>query len=211
MEASNNKCGHTRWLLLATLSTLIFSACNQNTQQQKNVDELQNYVRNHTDSIDQYADRDWDSLDNEFTLKQAAINDTARLNEAMRQSYYNSLNVWNTFKTNYTIKRKAKSELAQMDSLRKSLTLDGIRTDYADLTATDLLAEYQHFVNTVSSNKDNYTKPQWTVINVTWKALKGRNREIEKDVSARDGAKILKLQLEYTAIKAVNRPIADNS
>ena len=198
-------------LPLAILAVFIFSACDQNAQKRKNVDALQTYVRNHNDSLELYADSDWDSLDNEFRLKQAAIDDTAKLNDEMRQSYYNSLRDWNTFKANYTIKKQEKGKLAQMDELRKSLTLYGVRTDYADLTAPNLLAEYEHFVNTVEANKDIYTKEQWTVINVTWKGLKGRNREIEKDVPAGDAAKILKLQIKYTAIKATNRPEADNS
>lgn len=98
-----------------------------------------------------------------------------------------------------------------MDALRTSLTIDGVRTDYADLTAANIVAEYQHFVNTVSANKDIYTKEQWTIVNVTWKGLKGRNREIQKSISSGDGVKILKLQLQYTGIKALNRPEADNS
>ena len=199
----------TRLLPLFGLCAFIFTACDQNAQKKKNIDNLQTYVRNHNDSLELYADTNWDSLDNEFRLKQAAIDDTAKLNEEMRQSYYKSLSDWNTFKTNYTIKKQEKGKLAQMDSLRKSLTLDGVRTDYADLTAANLLAEYEHFVNTVEANKDMYTKEQWTVINVTWKGLKGRNREIEKDVAAGDAAKILKLQIKYIAIKATNRPEAD--
>jgi hypothetical protein len=201
------------FLFIALLS-LILSSCNQqqNEQRQKKIDDLKAYVQQYRDSLDYYANANWDSLNNDFEMKKAELEkDTAKFDDNMRQEYYNTVNDWDSFKNQYSVKKEENGRLAQMDALRKSLTIDGVRTDYADLTAANIVDEYQHFVNTVSANKDTYTKEQWTIVNVTWKGLKGRNREIQKDISSGDGAKILKLQLQYTGIKALNRPEADNS
>jgi hypothetical protein len=132
------------------------------------------------------------------------------MNESIKSSYYYAVRNWKDFQNQYIVKRSEEAKVGEMDTLRKSLALDGIRSDFTDLGSAQILEAYEHFVNTVNTNKDVYTREQWTVVNVSWKALNGRKRELEKDISAATGAKITKLQLEYTGIKALNRPLAEN-
>ena len=128
----------------------------------------------------------------------------------MRERYNQVVRDWDNFRQEYQTKRAENEQIHKMDALRNTLVMDGVRPDYTDLNSKDALKEYEHFVNTIKENKDNYTRDEWTAINVNWQALNGRKREIEKDIPSGDKSKIAKLQVEYTAIKAVNRPVAEN-
>jgi hypothetical protein len=216
MNEQGRDASAVRLFLVLQVFCMFFVAvsCGQQGEQQrkKETEDFQAYVRSHIDSVDNYASNNWDSLQAEFDRKKAEVEkDTAKMTADVRDTYYESLRDWDTFKSEYGIKQDARNKLQQMDNLRKSLTMAGVRTDYTDLPASHIIAAYQYFVDAVRNNKDNFTKDQWTVINVSWKALNGRKRELEKDISAADNAKIVKLQLQYTAIKAMNRPEATNS
>lgn len=200
-------------LPFVTAVLVFFSSCNQQAQmeRQRKVDEFNAYVQNKKDSVDAYLDRSWDDLNSEYERKKAELDkDTADMAEDMRVSYYKTVNDWESFKDGFKTKAEEKARLAKMDALRQTLVLDGIRPDYTDLPATRLVEQYEHFVNTVDAHKDEYTSDEWQIINVNYQALNGRKRELESSINAPDGAKIVKLQLQYTAIKAVNRPVAEN-
>ena len=132
------------------------------------------------------------------------------MNQEMRTSYYQTVNDWETYKADFARRAEENKKLSGMDAIRRALALDGVRTDFTDVTASNIVPVYQHFVTTVKKNKDEYTKEQWTVVNVSWKALKGRKREISKDIKAPDMSEISKQELEYFGVKAANRPFADS-
>jgi hypothetical protein len=84
------------FLFIALLS-LILSSCNQqqNEQRQKKIDDLKAYVQQYRDSLDYYANANWDSLNNDFEMKKAELEkDTAKFDDNMRQEYYNTVNDW---------------------------------------------------------------------------------------------------------------------
>ena len=191
-------------------SLIFFAACNNSAeQQQKNVDDLNAFVQRHKDSVEVFAHNAWSSLDSEFSAKRKKIDqDTTRMNESLKASYYDAVRNWEGFQNAYSIRQSEDQKLGEMDAIRKSLAPTGIRPDFTDLVTPQLQAAYEHFVNTVRANKDVYTKEQWTVVNVSWKALNGRKRELEKDIDGSLSGKITKLQMQYTSIKALNRPSA---
>lgn len=204
-----------KWFLfLESICVIVLvTSCGQQEKEkrQHDIDNFKAYVQAHKDSADYYAERKWDELNSEFEQKKAALDkEVEKMNEEMRASYNNTVNEWNSFKEEHRTKSEVRGKVAEMDRLRATLAIEGVRPDYTDLNAKDILREYEHFVNTVRTNKDAYTQEQWTVINVNYKALNGRKREIDNDIPDGDGGKITKLQLEYTGIKAVNRPFADN-
>lgn len=195
---------------------LSLSSCDNGAQQkrQKDLDDLNAYIKNQKDSIDQSVDRNWAEIENTYNAKKADLErDTAKMAQELRSSYYQSVNDWESYKAEFKKKAEAnKAEankgVAAMDAIRKELTSGGVRTDFTDATAANIVPVYQHFVTTVENNKDNYTKEQWTVVNVSWKALKGRKREISKDIKAPEMGEITKQELKYAGIKALNRPFA---
>jgi hypothetical protein len=203
------------WLSLITgaLSLFLLSSCNQkaNEERKQKMDDFSQYVDTRRDSMDSYLDRNWDEMEREYSVKKAELEkDTAEMAEEMRANYYKTVSKWEDFKTSYQSKSQERDNIRKMDELRATLRIDGIRPDYTDLMAPKAVEEYRHFVKTVEAHKDDYTQDEWTVINVNWKALNGRKREIEEEIPAKDKSEITNLQIEYTAIKAVNRPMADN-
>lgn len=191
----------------------ILAACNQraNTERQQKIDDIKAYVQERRDSVDNYLDRTWDDLNAEFERRKRELEkDTADMNDEMRHTYYSSVEDWNQFQNNFQTKWTEHQRVKKMDALRSTLVINGVRPDYTDLPTARLIEQYEHFVSTVDTHKDEYTADEWQAINVNYKALNGRKRELESAISAADGAKITKLQLRYTAIKAVNRPLAEN-
>jgi hypothetical protein len=196
---------------LAIGSGMLLPSCNDQSASRKSINDLNYYVQQHRDSVDSYVRTNWDSLDSEYQVKKAQIaKDTGRMSQVLRDSFYMVDNNWQTYKQEYQTKAAEKQQFAEMDNVRKALTLDGIRLDYADLKSDRVVEQYQHFVEVVKANKDTYTKEQWLVVNISWKALNGRKKEINKDIASGDEGKITKLKLEYTGVKAANRPFASS-
>lgn len=197
------------FIALSALTALAFTACNNDEQLRKDTAELRDYVNNHRDSVEIYAETQWDNLEAEYNTKKAKI-DTSKLADELRETYRETEKDWESFKADYTVKHEEKVKVAEVDAFRATLAIQGVRPDYSDLSNTNILAAYDHFVNMVKTNKDAYTKEQWLVVNNSWKALQGRKKEIDNNIASADNTKIAKLQLEYTAIKATNRPFADS-
>lgn len=200
-------------LLALVALVLSFSSCDNGAKarRQKDLDDLKAYIQNQKDSVDEYADKKWDDLQASYEAKKAQLEqDTAKMDADMRAQYYQTVSDWEAYRSDFERKAEEKKALAGMDGVRKQLALDGMKTDFTDLTVANLLPAYDHFVAVVDSNKDNYTKEQWTVVNVSWKALKGRKRELAKDINADLMGKITKKEIQYVGIKAVNRPFAES-
>lgn len=213
MKSATTSKWNLHYLLGSFAILIILAACNQqgNTERQQKLDDLKAYVEERRDSMDNYLDRTWDDMNAEFEQRRRKLeNDTADMNEEMRNAYYKSVEDWNNMKNNFQTRWTEHARVKKEDELRSTLVINGVRPDYTDLPASRLIEQYEHFVSTVNMHKDEYTADEWQVINVNYKALNGRKRELESQINAPDGAKITKLQLQYTGIKAVNRPVAEN-
>lgn len=200
-------------MLMMAWATVFTTACNnaEKEKRERDLQDFKTYVKEHRDKAEQYAQNSWDELNSEFEKKKAELDKQVdKMDDKARESYNQAVSEWETFKTEYKARAAEREKIEAMDKLRATLVIDGVRTDYTNLTARDAAKQYEHFVTTVKANKDTYTRDQWTAINVNYQALNGRKRELEKDIPAADLKKIIKLQLEYTAIKAVNRPFAEN-
>lgn len=196
------------FVALSATAAIVFTACGNDEQARKDTADFRTYVSNHRDSAALYAETQWDKLEAEYNEKKAKL-DTTKLATELRETYRETEADWEAFKTEYKVKAEEKTKVAETDAFRTTLAIQGVRPDYTDLSNTNILAEYEHFVNVVKTNKDTYTKEQWLVVNNSWKALQGRKKEIDNNINAKDNGKIMKLQVEYTAIKAVNRPFAE--
>jgi hypothetical protein len=202
---------HIRLLLLYFTACFMLLACNNQESCKRSMADLQTYVNNHRDSVNYYVDSSWSALDSGFTSRKTALDKCVnQMPEAMKGSFDSAMAGWDLFQREYSYRQQEKQKIAAMDDLRSSLTLEGVRPDFTDITPDNILKQYQKFVEVVKDNKDKYTQEQWTVVNVSWKSLNGRRREIEKDLHPGDEGKIMKLQLEYVGIKALNRPEAPN-
>lgn len=206
--------------LLGLLFLILLSACGDqaNQRRQQSLDDMKAYVKSHKDSIDNYLDKSWDDLDQGFVQKKAALdNDVDKMNAEMKESYNSTLRDWDAVKADYTDKVAEKKKMAHVETVRTPLYIKAPtptaarKLDFSDLSATDMEPEYQNFVDVVKQNKDEYSSEDWTMVNKTWKQLNKRRREVKESIPVGDAKKILKLQIDYTAIKAVNRPLAESN
>jgi hypothetical protein len=104
--------------------------------------------------------------------------------------------------TNFT----ATSDYRQV--LRNSLFGEGmIGTDlqFGFVTASNLLSVFSNFVNTVSDNRNNYSREDWDEIKVLYEALDTRKNAVEKELPKGDNFKIAKLKIKFSSIKATHR------
>ena len=210
-------CKYYGLSLLAVICLVAFSACNDqaNQHRQQSLDDMKAYVKAHKDSIDNYLDMSWDKLDQEFTQKKVVLeNDVDKMNAEMKESYNNTLREWDSVKVDYTDRQAEKARLAHADKVMSNLYIKAPpssaprKLDFTDLSAVEIEPEYQTFVDVVRQYKDEYTTEDWTMVNKKWKDLNHRRKELKDSISMGDTKKILKLQIDYTAIKAVNRPLA---
>lgn len=202
------------WLLLLQLILVVavVSSCGNKAKAKrlKDLEELKVYVQTQKDSIDYSAERNWDKLNREFERRKAELeNQLDQMDDKARETYNNAIRDWDNVQIEYSRNVHEREQVARMDTLRSTIVLNGVSPDYSDLSAKDLVKAYEHFVRTVKANKDVYTSEEWTVVNVNYKALNSRKREMEKEIPEGDSKKILQLQLEYTGIKVINRPIPD--
>lgn len=214
MKANNNKLNPVKiatWpLLLCGAATLFFTSCDNNQQVKKDTDDFKTYVQNHKDSADVYMDEQWDKLEAEYNEKKAKLEmDTAKMGQEVRSTYNDAVNNWEQFKADYTAKKEEKQRMEDMKTFRTQLVNEEVKDDYTGLTPTNIKDVYEHFVSTVKTNKDAYTKEQWEVVNNTYQALNDRRKDLASQITSADKETITKLQIEYTAIKAVNKPFAD--
>lgn len=107
----------------------------------------------------------------------------------------------------------AKANMTQsMDSkqqLRNRLFGEGVITEdlkFSFVNSSNALSIYETFVNTVSTNKDNYSREDWDEIKVLYEALDTRKNEIEKELSGSDNMKISGLKVKFASINTSNRP-----
>jgi hypothetical protein len=199
---------------------MVCSCSNQDDRHRQQVlNDMKAYVKTHRDSLDTYMSKTWDQLDHEFSQKKSVLEkDLDKMNAEMKESYYCTIREWDSVKDDYSDKMTEKSRMAHFDEIRNSLCMNASpaskapkKIDFNELTPSQMGPEYQNFVDIVKDYKDQYTLEDWKVVNSCWKELNHRRREIKDSISVGDAKKILKLQIDYTAIKAVHRPIAESS
>jgi|GEM_PF-1653002 len=199
------------------LLLVVLASCTDQTaaRRQQSLSDMQAYVKAHKDSIDQYLDKSLDQMDQELNEKKAVVDSGLdKLSEDSRKAYDRTLQDWDSVKVQYTARHAVKAQAAQIERVGKihqSLAKSAKKLDFSDLGGADMAAEYDNFVTNVKANKEIYSSEDWTSVNKLWKDLNHRRKAVKADISAPDMKKINKLRLEYTAIKAVNRPIAKSS
>lgn len=111
------------------------------------------------------------------------------------------------------LKEKYNAEHAKANNyrlvLRNALFGEGVIGDdvtFTFMTAANAKSVYENFVNTVSNNKDNYSREDWDEIKVLYEAMDSRKNEIEKELSGADNRSIAAEKIRFATIKAVNRP-----
>jgi hypothetical protein len=216
-------------MITAVIAITAFTACNTpaNEQAKQDVANLNQYV----DSVDKltpvYTTGNWSAVDNGYQERATkAENAVAKLEAADKEKVEASKTRYAALKANYEAKIKEQEAADKMKNdqaaatnpmntapdyrmaLRNRLFGEGkigadMKFDF--VTASNILGVYTNFVNTVSDNRDKYSREDWDEIKVLYEALDTRKNTVEKDLAGSDNVKIAGLKIKFAAIKATNR------
>ncbi|MEO7308744.1 MAG: DUF6565 domain-containing protein [Ferruginibacter sp.] len=207
----------TQLLIAAAVISIGFTACQNKTEQTttREVDVYNSYVDSVENLTPVYTTEYWTAIDNGYQERMMrAEKDLANFTAEEKARYEASKARYATLKANYELKLKenaatpmtATSNYRQI--LRNRLFGEGKIGDdmkFSFVTADNIRAVYQNFVDVVSDNKNNYTREDWDEINVLYEALDTRKNAVEKDLATKDNLVIAKLKIKYAAINATHR------
>lgn len=209
----------TKLLFAGILLSAGMAACqSDNKEAKQHVDMLSTYV----DSVEQatpvYTAANWESINNEYQQRVAlADKDAAALNDEYKAKAEASKAKYEALKAKYelAIKEQESKMTASANSNYRKILRDrlfgegkiGDDMNFSFVNADNILSVYKNFVNTVSDNKDSYSREDWDEIKVLYEALDSRKNTVEKEgLKAADNLKIAGLKVKFVAIKALNRP-----
>ncbi|MEO6252311.1 MAG: DUF6565 domain-containing protein [Ferruginibacter sp.] len=205
----------TQLLIAAAIVSIGFTACkNTTTTTTSDSEALNMYVDSVENLTPVYTTEYWTAIDNGYQERMLrAEKEMANLTAEEKAKAEAARARYAALKASYEL--KLKESAAPMTTtpnyrqvLRNRLFGEGKIGDdmtFAFVTADNIRAVYQNFVDAVSDNRNNYTREDWDEINVLYEALDTRKNAVEKDLATKDNLVIAKLKIKYAAINATNR------
>ncbi len=195
------------FLLILTAFAVI--SCTREQKSDQAYNDYREYVIEHQNNTEKYLDRQWAEIEQEYNEKQnKAEAKMDSWNDQMRAEYQTLKQNWESFHENHTAELKAREQQKADEILMSSLLPEGINHELTNVTSSNVVEVYKHFVNNVEARKDNLTKEEWTRVENLWDRLDDRKDQVEKDVKAGDEIILAEQKMKYTGIKALNRPVA---
>lgn len=179
---------------------------------EQSVRDLDNYVDSvERDNSNYYNDENyWTSVESKYEEKRQQVEaKSEQMDEKLKAEYAQLQSDYAALKEKYTAERTKAKTNNYRTVLRTSLYGEGVIGDdmsFNFMTAANAKSVYENFVNTVSNNKDNYSREDWDEIKVLYEAMDTRKNEIEKELSGADNRAIAAQKIRFVAIKATNRP-----
>lgn len=204
---------------------LIFaiSACRntENEQRYASVDAYEAYV----DSISNVGMRDldnqWDDIESTIQdrrdkaeAEMQSISDDDEIKARYQQKIYATSVRYDDFRDRVLSERERNQSNTNNASLRKSLFENvtvGNDRNFDWVNKDNIHDVYDHFVTTVSNNKDDYTREEWDEIKMLYESLDSRKNTVENEgLSAEDNRKIAALKVKFAPMYQMNRLEAKN-
>lgn len=202
-----------RIIVIVGIAIAMVSCKNTESEQaQTTVDDYTTYI----DSVSQVAaadaDQRWDEIERYATEKREQaqreiqdLEDRVALEERMDASSRK----YEEFKQNVAnYKTEAQAETARKEVRSALFKGQIIENDlsFAWVNKDNILDVYDNFVNTVSDNKDEYTREQWDDIKLLYEALDTRKNTVENEgLTSADNLKIAGLKVRFATMYKVNR------
>lgn len=199
-------------LSILTISLGLSSCKNKAAEKAKQeAKEFNEYVDSVNNANPIYSEDNWMVIDMEY--QERAFKAEAALEKLQKEDsakIADSKLKYADLKARYEVAIAKNKELKdQRIRLRNSLFGEGKIGDdisFAFVTDKNALLVYKSFVESVSKNKDNYSREDWDEIKVLYEALDTRKNEIEKELSTSDNLKIANLKMRFASINTGNRP-----
>ncbi len=209
-------------IVLVILTATVTSCKNTEREQQyASVDAYEAYVDSISNvGMEDLSDR-WDEIEatatqrkNEAENQLQSIRNDDKLKDQYQQKVYSTNERYDDFRKNIISERERIEASNATQNLRNSLfrnTTIGDNRNFDWVNKDNILATYDHFVNTVSDNKDNYTREEWDEIKMLYEALDSRKNTVENEgLTAEDNRKIAALKIKFAPMYKINRFEAKN-
>lgn len=200
-------------LALSIISVALISCADEKkTQAEKAVNNYVAYV----DSVNNVAlsdlNENWNNVENGYTSRKIEV-------ESILEDYQNRAELdakieasaikYEQFKANYAIEyekeKAAKLRMALRNSLFNAKEI-GDDLSFAWVNKDNILSTYDNFVNTVSKNKNSYSREDWDEIKMLYEALDTQKNKVEKEgLSSSDNLKIAGLKVKFAPMYTFNR------
>lgn len=205
-------------MIVFSLITLTIVSC-RNTERERqyaSVDAYKDYV----DSITKLKLADvsahWNEIEatagkrkNEAEAKLRSISDDDKLKEKYQEKIYSATEKYNDFRQNTLSEIKRLEAENATKNLRSTLFQNQTITNDRDfywVNKDNIANVYDHFVTTVSNNKDSYSREEWHEIKMLYEALDNRKNTVENEgLTAADKRKIAGLKMKFAPMYQINK------
>ena len=147
-----------------------------------------------------------DTLQNTFKGYKEGITKHLDDYEAERREEVNAFD--DRLEVAFETRLKRYDEVSHRYKLRKEIIgLDVPEDDMSSITAANISATYQHFIQSLKNDLTGYTKTDWQLIEGWWNALENRRQAISKELKPTDNEAITEYQQTYIKLreKALNQ------
>ncbi|MES2560163.1 MAG: hypothetical protein V4590_10505 [Bacteroidota bacterium] len=199
----------TTFAMIAVMIGMI--AC---TGRDKGAEQSVKNLNVYIDSIERdhsnyYKDENyWTAVESGYEEKRQQVEaKSAQMDDKLRKEYAELQKEYAALKEKYNAEHAKVSNYRLV--LRNALFGEGVIGDdvsFNFMTATNAESVYENFVNTISNNKDVYSREDWDEIKVLYEAMDTRKNVIEKELSSADNRSIAAHKIRFASIKALNRP-----
>ena len=200
----------TTQLIGIAVIALVFTSCKneKETNAEKAVDDYVAYVDSIKNVTNENIQNNWNEIESQYQIKssqaQMALADLSdkekaeiRINES--NTKYDDLKTQIVLLSAETNSQKRRDNLFGAGNLNKDMS-------FAWVNANNILSVYEKFVNTVSDNKDAYSREDWDEIKLMYEALDSRKNTVEKEgLTSKDNLKIAGLKIRFSSIYTSNR------
>ncbi len=200
----------TTQLIGIAVIALVFASCknDKETNAEKAVDDYVAYVDSVKNVTNENIQNNWNEIESQYQIKssqaQMALADLSdkekaeiRINES--NTKYDDLKTQIVLLSAETNSQKRRDNLFGAGNLNKDMS-------FAWVNANNILSVYEKFVNTVSDNKDAYSREDWDEIKLMYEALDSRKNTVEKEgLTSKDNLKIAGLKIRFSSIYTSNR------
>lgn len=193
-------------------SMLISCVDEKKTQAEESVHNYEKYIDSVSRVSNENLSQNWNEIENGYIARKTEA-ESALEDYKDRKQFDDKIQTstvkYETFKSNYIIEaektRLANAKLAMRNSLFEGRDI-GDDVSFSWVNKDNILKTFDHFVNTVSENKDSYSREDWDEIKMLYEALGTRKNTVEKEgLSSSDNLKIAGLKIKFAPMYTLNR------
>lgn len=205
-------------IIVVVIMAVTITSCKNTEKEQQyvSVDAYESYVDSISNVAMQNATHQWDEIDqtvrdrrNKAETQMQSISNDDNLKDQYQQKIYATNERYEDFRRDVDDERQKQEATAANQNLRNSLFKGVTITENRSfdwVNKDNILTTYDHFVTTVSNNKDNYTREEWDEIKMLYEALDSRKNTVENEgLTSEDNRKIAALKVKFAPMYQINR------